>query len=91
MIKSIPAPIAGFAASLSALENAADLARIAEATVRGLFVEDETRFFTPAAWATPVCEPVFPGSGPTPAIDFYDLGARNGSVASRPSGGPSAN
>jgi nucleotide-binding universal stress UspA family protein len=74
MIKSILIPIDGSAASLSALENGADLARIAGAVVRGLFVEDESRF-TPPAWAASVPEPLLPDSSlaATLPIDYYDL------------------
>ena len=63
MIQSILVPMDGSEAALSALENATDLARIAGAELRGLFVEDEGAFLPPAP-AVPVAEPFAPGFEP---------------------------
>jgi len=52
MFKSILVPIDGSEPSFEALRNAVELARMAKAEVRGLFVEDEA-IFTPPVWAAP--------------------------------------
>jgi nucleotide-binding universal stress UspA family protein len=64
MIQSILVPMDGSEAAFSALENAAELAGIAGAELRGLFVEDEGEFLPPA-YAAPVPEPLMPGLGTT--------------------------
>jgi nucleotide-binding universal stress UspA family protein len=64
MIQSILVPMDGSEASFSALENAAELGRIAGAKLRGLFVEDEGEFLPPA-YVAPVPEPFVPGLGTT--------------------------
>jgi nucleotide-binding universal stress UspA family protein len=52
MIRSILVPMDGSKAANSALENALDLAQIAGAQLRGLFVEDESELF-PLAFPPP--------------------------------------
>jgi nucleotide-binding universal stress UspA family protein len=52
MIRSILVPMDGSKAANSALEDALDLAQIAGAQLRGLFVEDESELF-PLAFPPP--------------------------------------
>jgi nucleotide-binding universal stress UspA family protein len=59
MIQSILVPVDGSDAALSVLENAAELARIAGALLRGLFVEDEGEFLPPVS-VMPMAEPFGP-------------------------------
>ena len=63
MIQSILVPMDGSEAASSALENAAELARIAGAELRGLFVEDEEEFLPPAP-ALPVADAFAPALEP---------------------------
>lgn len=63
MIQSILIPMDGSAAAYSALDNAAALARIAGAELRGFYVEDESEFMTGFGSVAP--NSVLVGAGPS--------------------------
>ena len=67
MFKSILVPIDGSEASFAALQNAAELARLAQAELRGLFVEDQGKLMPPV-WAQPPADGLLPTAGLAPSV-----------------------